>query len=235
MNDGHLVVAYHGCDITTRDDLVAGRTQPKSSDNKYDWLGPGFYLFEGDRERAAAFAAAAAADPSRLLTAQPIAEPAVVGCIFTLQRCLDMTTRQGLFEFEQARERFDQSMEEKKTGKPAPVNVPPKQPGEDVLLRHYDSAVINFLHTARDDESKDGYHYQAVRGAFRQGAELAPNSGFHKDSHIQIALRDFSCIVGWFLPTGARLLSEYKYKKAKQNLDVLAKKNPKRRVRAAPG
>lgn len=46
MNDGHLLVAYHGCDVTTRDALIAGWGRPNASKNAYDWLGPGFYVFE---------------------------------------------------------------------------------------------------------------------------------------------------------------------------------------------
>jgi hypothetical protein len=67
VNEGQLVVGYHGCDITTRDDLVAGRTAPQLSHNRYDWLGAGFYLFENDRERAEIFARTAAAAPERRL------------------------------------------------------------------------------------------------------------------------------------------------------------------------
>lgn len=99
MNDGHLQIGYHGCDVTVRDALVSGSLSPESSDNQYDWLGPGFYMFEGDADRALAFAEAAADQPQRRLTARPIATPAVVGCIFSVHRCLDMTTKAGRLEF----------------------------------------------------------------------------------------------------------------------------------------
>ncbi|WNH48230.1 MULTISPECIES: hypothetical protein [Stenotrophomonas] len=80
MNQGHLQVGYHGCDITVRDGLVSGTLIPEPSNNQHDWLGPGFYLFEGDADRALAFAEAAASEPFRRFTARPIATPAVVGC-----------------------------------------------------------------------------------------------------------------------------------------------------------
>jgi hypothetical protein len=102
MNDGHLQLGYHGCDVTVRDGLISGRLSPAPSGNQYDWLGPGFYLFEGDEERAMAFAEAAASQPLRRLTARPIATPAVVGCVFSVHRCLDMTTKAGRLEFENA-------------------------------------------------------------------------------------------------------------------------------------
>ncbi|MGY8524630.1 hypothetical protein [Paracidovorax citrulli] len=51
MSAGHLLVAYHGCDIVVRDTLVAGKLAAlRHSRNKYDWLGPGSYFFEGDSE-----------------------------------------------------------------------------------------------------------------------------------------------------------------------------------------
>jgi hypothetical protein len=230
MNDGHLVVSYHGCDITTRDDLVAGRVKPQSSRNKYDWLGPGFYVFEGDSQRAEAFAQAAAAAPERRLTARPIATPSVVGCIFSVQRCLDMTTRLGLVEFAAACSAFEKGYRES-TNDSLPINRPANEGDTDVLLRHLDNAVFTFIHRSRD--TPDGkVHYQAVRGAFRQGPEISLNSGFHRDSHIQIALRDFQCIVGWFLPTGERLLSDGDYASAKDALDrkKAAHSKPRRRM-----
>lgn len=102
MSHGHLQIGYHGCDIAVRDGLISGQLKPKPSNNQYDWLGSGFYLFEADQERALAFAEAAASEPLRRLTARPIASPAVVGCIFSIQRCLDMTTSTGRREFENA-------------------------------------------------------------------------------------------------------------------------------------
>lgn len=229
MNDGHLLVGYHGCDITTRDDLIAGRTSPKSSQNKYDWLGPGFYLFEGDAARAQAFAEAAAAEPQKMFTAVPIKTPAVVGCIVELRQCLDMTTQRGLLEFEEAYSAFQDGYDPA-SQEPMPVNRAANDQDSEVLLRHLDNAVFTFIHSIRDTES--ALHYQAVRGAFRQGDEIAPNSGFHRKSHVQIALRDFSCVVGWFLPQvqpPTQLLDEMAYNKAKTALGTVKKP----RVKAA--
>lgn len=58
MSHRNLVLAYHGCDITVRDDLVSGRIKLKHSTNRYDWLGSGIYLYESDLERALAHAKA---------------------------------------------------------------------------------------------------------------------------------------------------------------------------------
>ncbi|WP_313455371.1 hypothetical protein [Stenotrophomonas sp.] len=229
MIDGHLMVGYHGCDVIVRDGLVSGQLQPEESNNQYDWLGPGFYMFENDEERARAFAECAAHQPRRRLTARPIATPAVVGCLFSVQRCLDMTTRAGRLEFEDAylllQGGFLQS------GRMLPINVPAPEQDQDVLLRGLDRTVFGFIHTRREEMGTRGT-LQAVRGAFRQGVEIAPSSGFHRDSHIQIALRDFSCIKGWFVPPGERMLSAAELTAAKERFAALCAATPKPRKRA---
>lgn len=224
MNDGHLQIGYHGCDITVRDGLISGRLSPAPSGNQYDWLGPGFYLFEGDEERAMTFAEAAANEPLRRLTARPIATPAVVGCVFSVHRCLDMTTKAGRLEFENAYLNFQAGY--LRIGQSMPLNVPVNARDEEILLRGLDRAVLKFIHSSRSEVA--GLEpFQAVRGAFRQGPELAPNSGFHRDSHVQIALRDFSCIKGWFLPPGAEQLSEAGLVEAQAKLQVIRESNAK--------
>lgn len=228
MNHGHLQVGYHGCDITVRDGLVSGTLIPEPGNNQYDWLGPGFYLFEGDADRALAFAEAAASEPCRRFTARPIATPAVVGCIYQLQRCLDMTTKAGRHEFENAY--LSVQATSFLGDRLLPINSPASDLDEDVLLRGLDRTIFRFIH--QSVLRRFGFEYfQAVRGAFRQGAEIAPSSGFHRDSHIQIALRDLGCIKGWFLPPGMRQLSERELSDAKVALSAMRAANPKARRR----
>lgn len=125
--------------------------------------------------------------------------PAVVGCVFAAHSCLDMTTRKGRAEYTVAHRQLE--LAARTTGAKMPVNKPAFEGDIDVLLRGLDRAVINMIHANRPKE------FQVVRGAFRQGAELSPGSGFHSNSHIQLALLDLDCVVGWFLPRGAILLS----------------------------
>jgi len=229
MNDGHLQLGYHGCDVTVRDGLVSGRLSPSPSGNQYDWLGPGFYLFEGDEERAMAFAEAAASQPQRRLTARPIATPAVVGCVFSVHRCLDMTTKAGRLEFENAYLNFQAGY--LRIGQSLPLNVPVDARDEEILLRGLDRAVIQFIHSSRQDVA-GLEQFQAVRGAFRQGPEIAPNSGFHRDSHVQIALRDTGCIKGWFLPPDTKELSQPELTKAQTAMRLVRESTAKSCQRA---
>ena len=83
--------------------------------------------------------------------------------------------------------------------------MPRNEGGDDLLKRYLDCAVIQALHEIRDEASAAGEAsslapYQTVRAAFREGNALYPDAGFHEKTHIQIAVRDFSCIKGYFRP-----------------------------------
>jgi hypothetical protein len=216
VNNGHLLVAYHGCDISVRDALVTGELRHLDfSRNRYDWLGPGVYFFESDMHRAKRFAEASRDNPEKMYTARPIVEAAVVGAVLSVHHCLDMTTQEGLLEFSQAYPLMIRSMTAGNVE--LPVNQPTGPDDTDVLLRQLDNAVFKFIHDVRLDHG--AADYQAVRGAFRQGEELAPNSGFHAQTHVQLALRDPACVLGWFLVPGDQLLSPRELSQAKARVE----------------
>jgi len=220
VNNGHLLVAYHGCDVTVRDALVKGTlAHLDESKNRYDWLGPGVYFFEGDAQRALRFAQASRDNPAKVYTARPIATASVVGAILRVHTWLDMTTQDGLTEFSAAYDLMLRSMESEDV--PPPTNEAASPDDTDILLRHLDKSVFNYIHQVRHEHNAPPY--QAVRAAFRQGKELAPRSGFHEGTHLQLALRDPSCVVGWFLPSGQRLYTDHRLKLAEGRLKRAAK------------
>jgi hypothetical protein len=208
VTPGHLLLAYHGCDAVTRDDLVTRRLGSLDhSQNVYDWLGPGSYFFEDDPQRAMDFAQRAKDHPEKQFTKHPIATPAIVGAVLCVTSCLDMTTQAGLSEFDlmlaALRER----------GVPLAENS-----RDNPLLRKLNNEVFTALHALRDAKNcpDDPWPpYQMVRGAFMQGDPLGDaHSGFSRDGHIQLAVRDPSTIVGWFIPSGDRLMSPAEYETA---------------------
>lgn len=206
MNNGTLIVAYHGCDILVRDDLVTGKLKAlKPSANNYDWLGGGIYFFEGDAKRAQKFAEASHKNPEKFFTAKPIGMPAVVGAILRVSNCLDMTTQAGHDEYIQAynaaKVGWDRLPEEER-----PVNRPASKSDLDIIYRELDSEVINLIHKSRMKQGLPAY--EMVRGAFQQGDPLATSSAFHDDTHVQLAVRNEDCIVGWFLPGEEKLMAE---------------------------
>jgi hypothetical protein len=219
--------------VATRDDLVSGRLKHLDhSNNRYDWLGPGAYFFEGDLERALMFAKASHENPEKMYTVKPIGTPAAVGVVLRIQRWLDMTTQAGIQEFAMAYEPMVEGL--RQHGGPVPVNSAAGDDDVDILLRALDNAVFTFIHDVRANSKLPLPPFQAVRGAFHQGPQIAPGSGFHRSTHVQIALRDNSCVEGWFLPKGAQLLSEQQYKEAKARLTAMqTNRKPRKRVGAA--
>lgn len=227
-SSGFLVVAYHGCDAVVRDDLVRGRIQClRPSDNNYDWLGPGFYVFENDPVRAQKLAAASNAHPEKLYTKEPIGTPAVVGVVLRIQRWLDMTTQEGLQRFADSYEVLRDLLDDDEMAQLS--NDAADRSDSEFILRRLDNSVFRTLHQIHD-EAYEGMFYQAVRGAFPQGGFITDHS-FRTDSHIQIAVRDNTCVVGWFLPEGAKLMTDEEYAEAQRMLQA-ARRARKPRKRA---
>jgi hypothetical protein len=197
------------------------------SRNRYDWLGEGSYFFENDLERALMFAQASRDNPKKMYTRRAIATPAAVGAVLCISRCLDMTTQTGIGIFRDAYRHMVAGFS--LTGTPLPVNEPADPADRDVLLRHLDAAIFNFIHESRKADGTEPF--QAVRAAFYQGDEIAPLSGFRENSHIQIAVRDNACVVGWFLPSGAKQMSNDAYAAAqRRQRQMEADRKPRRRA-----
>lgn len=49
---GNLALGFHGCKKSVANALITNPDVIKSSANKYDWLGSGFYIWENNMERA---------------------------------------------------------------------------------------------------------------------------------------------------------------------------------------
>jgi hypothetical protein len=193
-----IVLGFHGCDEKVGEDLLRGGTKHLSiSSNDYDWLGSGIYFWENDPQRALEFAEQAVDNPH--LTKGKIQKPFVVGAVIDLGLCLNLLDRSSLQELESAYGLFKMVSEVKK----APM---PQNKGVDLGARFLDRAVLEFLHKTRERlttsaKSRGKYSpYQTVRGAFWEGGELYPTSGFGKKNHIQIAVRDPMSIKGYFRP-----------------------------------
>jgi hypothetical protein len=188
---GQLVVAYHGCDRATETALVSGAlTELSQSNNPYDWLGPGVYFFQDDWRRALMFAQASADNPSRHFTARPITTPSVVGAILKLSSVVDVSTQEGIEAFRVSYEALQ------KSGVKLNENKKSKQEDPDVILRGLDRQVFINLHQMLHDQQL--LPVDAVRGAFPQGQPVAPTSAIYANSHVQIALRNSACVLGYF-------------------------------------
>ena len=76
--------------------------------------------------------------------------------------------------------------------------LPVNKGGMDRTGRYLDRAVIQHLHTSRNEDKKRPF--DSVRGVFWEGREIYSTAGFKEKSHIQICIRNPNCIKGYFTP-----------------------------------
>ena len=80
----NLQIGYHGCDEAVREQLVTKPDVVKESQESYDWLGHGFYVWENNYQRAFQWAL----DKQNRDT---LITPSVIGVVYQLDYCLDFT------------------------------------------------------------------------------------------------------------------------------------------------
>lgn len=184
-----LVLGFHGCDKDTAEKVLAGK-QPHlvPSANDYDWLGPGIYFWEADPWRAIAFARDA--HERKFLTKGDIRHPYAIGAVIDLGLCCNLLEVAALSELKRAYEFLETAS--LLLGSAMPTNKGPER-GQ----RFLDKAVIQAMHNLRG-KRKSLKGYQSVRAAFLEGQDLYANAGFKAKNHIQIAVRDTDCILGYF-------------------------------------
>ena len=179
------VFGFHGCDATVGEAILGGKTTHlEPSQNDYDWLGHGIYFWEANPARALAFAEERALGGKN--SKGKIKHPFVLGAIIDLGKCLNLLDSHALQELQDAYQILQ-----------ATESVLPSN-GKAKLLRKLDCAVIQARHTSRQELQEPAY--QTVRGVFTEGAEVYPGAGFNDRDHIQICVRDLSCIKGYFRP-----------------------------------
>ena len=188
-----LIIGYHGCDQSVRDQLIAVNTDFKASENGYDWLGHGMYFWAGDPERALEFAQFKKDHPKQGKSIIEI--PSVVGAVIDLGYCLDLVNSVSLKLLKIAYELLIGKIGNSKDL--LPFNKPLKG-GHDLIFRFLDCAVIETLHSDRKKHNSPAF--DSVRGVLWEGEELYENAGFKEKNHIQICIRNADCIKGFFIP-----------------------------------
>jgi hypothetical protein len=180
------VLGFHGTEKKTVDELTSGGTDHlKKSEGKLEWLGHGIYFWENDPQRGLEWAQDGHPKAK-------IKDPDVVGAILDLGLCLDLTTRTGLDEVEQAYKTLESAYAK------AELELPINNGGEDRFKRELDCQVIEALHFFRLKRGQPSY--DSVRAPFREDKELYTGAGFHRRNHVQIAILNPDCIKGYFRP-----------------------------------
>jgi hypothetical protein len=190
-----FVLGYHGCDEHIARKAVLDGDDILHSNKDYDWLGPGAYFWEADPQRALEWA-------KWKTDIGQYKSPAVVGAVIDLRNCLDLVSREDLEIFKEVHRSFVSV--QKKAGLPIPKNKNPKGAKDaDRVLRFLDCAVFRHLHEIIEKLSEEDpaiQPFDTVRGMFVEGGKIFSGSGIYKKSHVQIAVRNTSCIKGIFLP-----------------------------------
>jgi hypothetical protein len=186
----NLVLGFHGCEKSDQLKLISDPTYVKSSNESFDWLGHGMYFWENNPERALLWA-------KDKKTAGTLKNPAVIGAVIDLGRCLDLLDSSNILLLKSCYELFKSDSE--KLDKPIPKNVNhPKSKGNDKVLRFLDCAVIEYTHAIL--RSKGEAPFDSVRAAFIEGEPIYDGAGFNEKTHIQICIINPDCIKGFFLP-----------------------------------
>lgn len=197
----NLMLGFHGCDESVRNELVKNPNSVKKSQEIFDWLGNGFYIWENNYERALKWAEDKKQRGS--LTA-----PSVVGVVYQLDHCLDFTDS----AFIDILSTYYNLMKDDlfSIGKELPQNKNLSHDKyKDLILRELDCAVIEYLHQKMGEKIKEDIslkkyselkHFDSTRGVFTEGGPAFDGAGIQTKNHIQICIRNLNCIKGFFIP-----------------------------------
>lgn len=133
----------------------------------------------------------------------PIKDPYVVGAYIHLGNCFDLTDIAAVRQLPDLHRLVAEAF--RVNDKALPENRSIK--GEDLhdlVLRYLDCAVMNFAMAEFDRKAPQGrtHYYQTVRGVFLEGNPIYEGARIYEKTHIQVAVRDTSCIVRYFRPSG---------------------------------
>jgi hypothetical protein len=183
-----MIVGYHGCDRAMGERVLLAGEPLRPSDNDYDWLGRGVYFWEHGPQRAREFAAWKHARGE-------IREPFVLGAYIHLGRCFDLTDTAATGMLKLYFSMLEGQLTE--SGQPMPENRAAGHQDLDLVLRRRDCAVLNF---ALSELDREAIRYDTVRGVFTEGTEAFPGSRIFSKTHVQVAVRNSACILGYFRP-----------------------------------
>ncbi len=191
-----LVLGFHGCDKSFRDKIVSTNKFNYSKSGKdYEWLGNGFYFWENSYERALEWAEERKLNSPKG-SKNVIENPSVLGAVIDLGYCLDLIEAKHLATLKEFYDLLIQSS--KISGNVMPTNSKALKTQSDLVIRKLDYAVIESIHTFNKDEKNRAF--DSVRATFFEGEDLYPLAGFKEKNHIQLCIRNSSCIKGFFLP-----------------------------------
>lgn len=185
-----LIVGYHGCDRSVGQEILVGSNTLEVKENPYDWLGKGIYFWEHGPERALEWA--------KWKTHRgEIDDPFVLGAYIHLGTCFDLTDTYATSQLRSFHDSLKSTLDE--LGQEMPKNKKAGKDDFDLVLRHLDCMVLNF---GLAEFGKEGMSFDTVRGVFPEGGAAFPGAKILMKTHVQVAVRNPECIIGYFRPTG---------------------------------
>lgn len=163
-------IGFHGTHRDAVAHLLARDIRP--SDQHFDWLGTGFYLWQDSPWRARQWA-----------EDHHGGEAAVVAARVALDGCLDLLNPAWQAALRDADAAF--VVECFADGTPAPVN-------RGIGYRARDCATINWY---CDRAAEEGLQIRSVRAVFEEDDPIFEASAIRSQSHLQMAIRDLSAIL----------------------------------------
>jgi hypothetical protein len=185
-----FILGFHGCDRKVGEAILSGKEKNlRKSQNDYDWLGNGIYFWESSPKRALEFAIENT--KGRKSSQGKISHPFVIGAVIDPKHCLNLMDRKALIEIKAAHSAYIRFFKKMK------FVLPENKPNGEHKL---DCAVFEVLHGLRREHKPPLLSYDTVRGLFFEGPELYPGTNIKSKDHIQICVRNRSCILGYFRP-----------------------------------
>jgi hypothetical protein len=180
------VTGYHSCDREVGLRMLTGKDHLRSSNNPWDWLGPGIYFWEHNPFRALQYGVACARNQQKFNG--KITHPLVLATSIELGHCLDLTEPNSVNILKEAYKMLKRKL--RLAGEKMPVNK-----GAN---RSLDCAVIRHL---QESNKIDGLPpYDTVRSPFPEGKRIYKQANFTVGLHIEICVINSDKIVGYYLP-----------------------------------
>ena len=175
------IVGYHATELPVAQAVVGSGVKLIHSMEEKDWLGTGIYFWAYSLTHGIRWAEMRHADGR-------LADPAVLKMKIKLGKCLNIEEHDWHNEMVQAYELLDEQCQ--KLGIPLPQN---ERSVDGILIHRYlDCSVIDQMHWIRRIRKLP--KYDTLIGAFPDGPEVFPGGSFHTKSHVQVAVRNYSCL-----------------------------------------
>lgn len=186
-----LIIGFHGCERSLRDDIINERKKLRFSTGKYEWLGHGIYFWQNNYERALEFV-------THPPDGRKIIRPSVLGAVISLDYCLDLLDTSYIRRLRSTFQMMEEITILRGDSLPRNRNKYNADNFMDKVIRELDCQVIEHLHERM--RQRGVRPYDSVRGVFIEGTPIYEDAGFYDKTHIQICIRNPNCIKGFFIP-----------------------------------